>query len=185
MKIDITIIFPGIMIACGVYLLLEKALLKILLGLLIIGNALNMLLLIVSGKAKNPALSDFFTVENMSDPLAQALDLTSIVLSMATGAFIIALSFRSFQNIRADYISDDAEDISVGSPTRSHPVDEIIESEDVYVSEESRVDRVPSPVEMTQDPTGDLEEPIVLDQLSSEEQTNTEKVSFRSPQAED
>ena len=41
------LIVVGLMAACGVYLLLERSLVKMLLGLLLVGNAINLLIIVV------------------------------------------------------------------------------------------------------------------------------------------
>ncbi|NCL75311.1 hypothetical protein AIIKEEIJ_02771 [Rhodococcus sp. YH1] len=44
----------GVLVASGVYLLLERSIIKMLLGLLLIGNGINLLILTLAGPAGGP-----------------------------------------------------------------------------------------------------------------------------------
>ena len=99
----------------GVYLLLERNLTRMLLGLLLIGNAINLLILIVGGPSGNPPIrgrtSDGATTT--ADPLAQGMILTAIVITMGIAAFVLALAYRSYRLTTAEEVSDDPEDARV------------------------------------------------------------------------
>ena len=76
----VLIIVMAVLFACGVYAMLERSLTRVLIGFLLLGNATNLLLLIVMGR---PGVAPFFgsaSVDDMSDPLPQALTLTAIVM---------------------------------------------------------------------------------------------------------
>uniref|UniRef100_UPI003341D10C NADH-quinone oxidoreductase subunit K n=1 Tax=Microbacterium sp. TaxID=51671 RepID=UPI003341D10C len=97
--------------ACGVYAMLERSLTRVLIGFLLLGNATNLLLLIVMGR---PGTAPFFGEEgDLSDPLPQALTLTAIVITFAVSAFLLALIYRSWQLGQADIVADDEEDIAL------------------------------------------------------------------------
>ncbi len=109
----ILIVIMAVLFACGVYAMLERSLTRVLIGFLLLGNAANLLLLIVMGP---PGLAPFFgdaSPEEMSDPLPQALTLTAIVITFAVSAFLLALIYRSWQLGQADTVEDDTEDIAV------------------------------------------------------------------------
>ena len=102
----------GVLIAAGVYLLLERSLMRILAGVMIAGNGVNLLFLVASGPAgAAPLVGE--GPENIADPLPQAMVLTAIVISLATGAFLLAMSYRSFQLEGHDEVADDVEDAIV------------------------------------------------------------------------
>ncbi|MBN9645121.1 Na(+)/H(+) antiporter subunit C [Corynebacterium mendelii] len=113
----VLLLTAGVLIGCGVYLLLERAMTKMLMGLLIAGNGANLLLLTAGGGAGAPPIAgrDTTLTEVDADPLAQAMILTAIVISMAMTAFILALAFRQYRYRTADVISDDAEDKEVAA----------------------------------------------------------------------
>lgn len=116
----VLIIVMGVLFAAGVYAMMERSLTRVLIGFLLIGNAVNLLLLIVMGK---PGLAPFVgdgTSEQMSDPLPQALTLTAIVITFAVSAFLLALIYRSWQLGRADRVEDDAADVAL----RAHGIED-------------------------------------------------------------
>jgi multicomponent Na+:H+ antiporter subunit C len=109
----VLIIVMAVLFACGVYAMLERSLTRVLIGFLLLGNATNLLLLIVMGR---PGIAPFFgagTTEEMSDPLPQALTLTAIVITFAVSAFLLALIYRSWQLGQADTVEDDEADMAV------------------------------------------------------------------------
>ena len=109
----VLIIVMAVLFACGVYAMLERSLTRVLIGFLLLGNAANLLLLIVMGK---PGVAPFFgaaSVDEMSDPLPQALTLTAIVITFAVSAFLLALIYRSWQLGQADTVTDDEADLEV------------------------------------------------------------------------
>ncbi|GAA1977505.1 Na(+)/H(+) antiporter subunit C [Microbacterium pumilum] len=109
----ILIVIMAVLFACGVYAMLERSLTRVLIGFLLLGNATNLLLLIVMGQ---PGVAAFFgaaSTDEMSDPLPQALTLTAIVITFAISAFLLALIYRSWQLGQADTFTDDEADIAV------------------------------------------------------------------------
>ncbi len=114
----------GGLTSAGVYLLLERNLTRMLLGgLLLIGNAVNLLILTVGGDAGNPPIrgrtSDGHTTT--ADPLAQGMILTAIVISMGIAAFVLALAYRSYQLTTAEDVETDPETARVAEAPRWMP----------------------------------------------------------------
>lgn len=109
------LITAGVLISAGAYLLLERAMTKMLMGIMLMGNGANLLLLLSGGRSGQPPIdgrgSDL--TEKVADPLAQGMILTAIVISMAMTAFILALAFRQYRYRSADYIENDAEDAAI------------------------------------------------------------------------
>jgi multisubunit Na+/H+ antiporter MnhC subunit len=123
----VLIVVMAVLFACGVYAMLERSLTRVLIGFLLLGNASNLLLLIVMGR---PGAAPFFGAaekDEFSDPLPQALMLTAIVITFAVSAFLLALIYRSWQLGRADTVEDDAEDMAIR--TRGAEADESIDEE--------------------------------------------------------
>ncbi len=113
----VLIVVMAVLFACGVYAMLERSLTRVLIGFLLLGNATNLLLLIVMGQ---PGIAPFFgaaTPDEMSDPLPQALTLTAIVITFAVSAFLLALIYRSWQLGQADTVEDDEADIAIRERT--------------------------------------------------------------------
>jgi multicomponent Na+:H+ antiporter subunit C len=107
------ILAASTMIGCGVYLVLERSLTRVLVGLVMLGNGVNLLFLVSSGPAgRAPIVGD--DPSRMSDPLPQALVLTAIVISLGTTAFLLAMAYRSWQLTGHDDVQDDVEDAAIG-----------------------------------------------------------------------
>ncbi|NLD84333.1 MAG: Na(+)/H(+) antiporter subunit C [Actinomycetales bacterium] len=109
------LLLAGILCAAGVYLLLERAIIKILLGIMIMSNGVNLLILASGGAPGNPPIRGRGSGDHLadSDPLGQAMILTAIVITAGVGAFILALAYRSYQFTTMDEVADDAEDAKI------------------------------------------------------------------------
>jgi multicomponent Na+:H+ antiporter subunit C len=121
------ILAASAMIGCGVYLVLERSLTRVLVGLVMLGNGVNLLFLISGGPAGRAPIVDTGD-EPMSDPLPQALVLTAIVISLGTTAFVLAMAYRSWQLTGHDDVQDDVEDAAI---RHLAAVDEASESYDL------------------------------------------------------
>jgi multicomponent Na+:H+ antiporter subunit C len=100
------------MIGCGVYLVLERSLTRVLVGLVMLGNGVNLLFLISGGPAGRAPIVGTGRAP-ISDPLPQALVLTAIVISLGTTAFVLAMAYRSWQLTGHDDVQDDVEDAAI------------------------------------------------------------------------
>lgn len=110
----VLLIVMAVLYACGVYLLLERSMTRVLLGFLLVGNATNLLIIIMAGKAGvAPIVEDGVSPQQMTDPLPEALILTAIVITFGVSAFLMALIYRSWRLGRVDDVQDDADDIAM------------------------------------------------------------------------
>lgn len=103
------LIAVGVLVAAGIYLLMERSLSRVIVGAILLGNGINLLILVAGGAAGRPPIvgeSD----EPMSDPLPQAMVLTAIVITLGLTAFLLAMAYRSWQLDRHDEVQDDVED---------------------------------------------------------------------------
>lgn len=113
----------GTLVACGTYLLMDKVLTRILMGILMLGNGANLLILQAGGSAGSPPIMGRDSKvygEEIADPLAQAMILTAIVISMALTAFILTLIYRHYRYRTADIVETDTEDVAVAMAARSN-----------------------------------------------------------------
>lgn len=117
----VTLILIGGLTSVGVYLLLERNLTRMLLGLLLIGNAVNLLLITVGGPSGNPPIRGRTSngETTTADPLAQGMILTAIVISMGIAAFVLALTYRSYRLTTEEEVSNDPEDTRVSQLSSS------------------------------------------------------------------
>jgi multicomponent Na+:H+ antiporter subunit C len=115
----VPLVMIGGLMSVGVYLLLERNLTRMLLGLLVIGNAVNLLILIVGGPSGNPPVRDRVSEGQTAtaDPLVQAMILTAIVISMGIAAFVLSLIYRTYRLTTEDEVENDPESTRVAQMT--------------------------------------------------------------------
>jgi multicomponent Na+:H+ antiporter subunit C len=102
-------IVVGVLFAAGVTLLLERNLTRVILGTTLLGNGVNLLILLGGGYGGPPIVG--VTPESaMSDPLTQAMILTAIVITLGMTAFLLAMAYRSWLLTGHDDVQDDVED---------------------------------------------------------------------------
>ena len=107
------VVISGVLVACGVSLLLERTLTRVLVGVVLLGNGVNVLFLVASGRPGLAPIVGRGTAESMSDPLPQAMVLTAIVITMGVAAFVLALIHRSWVLDADDEVNDDPEDLRI------------------------------------------------------------------------
>src|SRR5699024_5597653 len=86
---------------------------RVLVGILLASNGVNLLFLIAAGPAKLAAFIGLNPPERMTDPLPQAMVLTAIVITLASLAFLLTMAYRSFQLNGHDEVADDVEDAQI------------------------------------------------------------------------
>lgn len=96
----------GCFFTVSIYLLLSRYIIRVLLGVGILGNAVN-LLIFTSGRLTRevpPIIPEHLDVpaEITANPLPQALVLTAIVISFSFFAFLLVLGFRAYQDLKTD-----------------------------------------------------------------------------------
>lgn len=96
----------GVFFTAAIYLLLSRALIRMLLGLVLLGNAVNLLILVAGrlGRTVPPIVPEGATapLAGAANPLPQALILTAIVIGFAMFSFLLVLTYRAYQSLEAD-----------------------------------------------------------------------------------
>jgi len=95
-----TYILCFILFSIGLYCVLRKRnLIKIIIGIGIMEYAVNLFFILVAYRVhgRSPIYSSAGDIENMVDPLPQALVLTSIVIGLAVIALVAALAMRIYE----------------------------------------------------------------------------------------
>ncbi|KEI46129.1 Na(+)/H(+) antiporter subunit C [Saccharopolyspora rectivirgula] len=100
----------AVLYAVGFYLLMQRSLMRILLGIVILGHASNLLLQLAGGPPERAPILHTAPLEEMADPLPQAMALTSIVITFALTTFLLALAYRGWSMLGHDEVRDDVED---------------------------------------------------------------------------
>ncbi len=96
-------IVVGALFTASIYLLLRRTLVKLLIGLAILGNATNLLIFSAAGMRRGlpPVIpADAAQVPALAaDPLPQALILTAIVIGFGVLAFGLALAYQVYKTV--------------------------------------------------------------------------------------
>ncbi|GGB50612.1 cation:proton antiporter [Roseibium aquae] len=100
----------GLFFAVSVYLMLSKQLVRMLLGIAILGNSVNMSIFLNGRLTREvpPVIPQGLLVptEVTANPLPQALVLTAIVISFSFFAFLLVLAFRAYQEVGTDDVNE-------------------------------------------------------------------------------
>lgn len=94
----------------GTWLLLQRRLSRIIIGIGLIGHGSNILLLTSSSGRGLPPIIGSADPTDFADPMPQALALTSIVITFGVTAFLFAMGYRSWKLTHDDVVEDDVED---------------------------------------------------------------------------
>jgi multicomponent Na+:H+ antiporter subunit C len=100
----------GVLYGTGFTLLLSRSLMRVLIGVVVLGHGTNLLLQLAGGPPARPPILGVAPPEQFADPLPQALALTAIVITFALTTFLLALGYRSFVLVGHDEVQDDVED---------------------------------------------------------------------------
>ena len=87
----------GILVAGGIYRLLGGSRVDIIIGLILLSQAANLIILASGGLKHNAAaiIGEDTDIATLADPLPQALVLTAIVIGFGILAFLLTLLIRS------------------------------------------------------------------------------------------
>ena len=96
-------IVVGVMVAGSVYLILDRNLIRFIFGLVLVGNAINLMIFTVGGldSGRPPIIPNPTRAvqEPFANALPQALILTAIVIGFALLSFIFVLFYRAYQDL--------------------------------------------------------------------------------------
>lgn len=109
-------ILVGIFFSVAIYLMLSRHSIRVLLGIAILGNAVNLLLFTAGRLTRDvppiiPAGMDTLPA-GAANPLPQALILTAIVISFSFFCFLLVLTWRAFQELQ----TDDTDEMRTAEP---------------------------------------------------------------------
>ena len=89
----------GILFAAGTYLILRPNLLRIVLGMALYSNGVNLLMITCGGFSKSweaPFAGAGADPAKLMDPIPPDIILTAIVISFAVGALFLTISYRVY-----------------------------------------------------------------------------------------
>lgn len=93
----------GVLTACGIYLLLRGRTFPVIVGLALLGYAVNLFLFSTGGLHTHSAAVIGESI-SPADPLPQALVLTAIVIGFAMTAFVVILAIRARSELGSDHV---------------------------------------------------------------------------------
>jgi multicomponent Na+:H+ antiporter subunit C len=139
----VSFITIGVLVGCGVTLLLERSLSRILLGVILLGNGVN-LLIVFGGRSGDPPVAGVGDEAVMSDALPQAMVLTAIVITFGFTAFLLAISYRSWYLNGDDEVPDDLEDRQIVRRAANREVSAAEQAGEPAVADPQQID-APAP----------------------------------------
>lgn len=100
----------GALIASGLYMMMRRSMIKLLIGLSLLSHAANLLIFTAAGLVRGhaPLIPEGETVppSPYADPVPQALILTAIVIGFGVLAFSIALVYRAYDVTETDDLDE-------------------------------------------------------------------------------
>ncbi|MFV0318288.1 MAG: NADH-quinone oxidoreductase subunit K [Microthrixaceae bacterium] len=98
----------AVLAAAGTYLVMHRTLTRIILGLGMLSNAVNLLILTAGGSPGDAPVVG--TGGDFTDPVPQALVLTAIVIGFGVISFLLSMAYRSWTIDGNDEVEDDIAD---------------------------------------------------------------------------
>jgi multicomponent Na+:H+ antiporter subunit C len=110
----------GVLVAAGVFLLSRRGTLRLVLGFVLLGHAVNLVILAAGGASRrDPAfIGDDLDLASAADPLPQAFVLTAIVITFGVTVFLLGLAARSSVRDETDDETDDEAGDEAGEAPR-------------------------------------------------------------------
>ena len=140
------VVLTAVLFGAGISIMLERSITRVLIGFLLVGNAVNILIYLMSGApGLPPILGDGVDPDEISDPLPQAFVLTAIVINLGITAFMLALIYRSWWlaqlGAKGDLVDDEEEDVQDAEEAadliRSSAADDAAIQEIIVASDEA------------------------------------------------
>ena len=96
----------GVFFGVGIHLLQQRGVLRLALGVAMLGHGAHLALMTVAGPQRGAPPVISAEVEVYADPLPQALVLTAIVIGFGVTAFLLALCYRTYQEFGTDDLAE-------------------------------------------------------------------------------
>lgn len=98
----------SILFGVGVFLTLQRDILRVVIGIIMISNSANLFIIAAGLRRGEPPIYPLAQGGAVSDPLVQAMALTAIVISSSVAALLFSLVYRLY----ASHRTVDLEDVS-------------------------------------------------------------------------
>jgi multicomponent Na+:H+ antiporter subunit C len=103
----------AVLFSVGTYLVLQRKLSRIIIGLALLSHGANVLLLAAGRNGFAPLIGGPHEPDYYADPLPQAMALTTIVITFGVTALLLAMAYRSWLLDHDDDVPDDTTDQEV------------------------------------------------------------------------
>ncbi|MGL1922073.1 MAG: Na+/H+ antiporter subunit C [Hyphomicrobiales bacterium] len=109
-------VLVGLIFATSTYLMMSRSVIRLVLGVALLGNAVNLLIFTVGRVTREippiiPA-DQHGTLTGIANPLPQALILTAIVIGFALFSFVLVLTYRAYESLG----TDNSDDMRIAEP---------------------------------------------------------------------
>lgn len=113
----------GVLFATGTWMVMQRTLTRVILGIALVSHGVNLLLIYAGGP---PGTPPFIGLDEgvLSDSLSQAMILTAIVIAFGLTGFLLALAYRSWLLTGHDEVEDDVEDRRIARHALEAPPEE-------------------------------------------------------------
>ncbi len=131
--------------AVGAFLMLRRDLIRLIAGMIMIGNAAN-LFIMASALRRGRAAVLPGTGEEIADPLVQALVLTAIVISFATAAMALVIVYRVYTSHYSMDLTElsaaEEEQSELDEPASADLIDQDVEEDVEEMPDDAKVEVV-------------------------------------------
>lgn len=112
-------VLVGLIFATSTYLMMSRSVIRLVLGVALLGNAVNLLIFTVGRVTREippiiPA-DQHGTLTGIANPLPQALILTAIVIGFALFSFVLVLTYRAYESLG----TDNSDDMRIAEPEKT------------------------------------------------------------------
>lgn len=104
------VVLVAVLAGAGTYLVMHRTLTRIILGLAMLGNAVNLLILTSGSSPGDAPVVGTGDEAAFADPVPQALVLTAIVIGFGVLSFLLSMAYRSWTIDGNDEVEDDIAD---------------------------------------------------------------------------
>ena len=126
----ITLAVAAVLFTVGTYLVLQRTLSRVIIGLGVLSHGANLLIMMAGGGPGQPPVLPVAENQPVADPLSQAMVLTAIVITFGITAFLLALALRGYLLTGNDEVEDDIEDRRIARA--KHAADEPGPDDDMH-----------------------------------------------------
>ncbi|MCC6315216.1 MAG: NADH-quinone oxidoreductase subunit K [Thermomicrobiales bacterium] len=132
-----TAIAVAILFGAGAYLLLKRDLIRVVVGVVLMSNAINLFIVSASLRRGRAPIYPLPPDARVADPLVQAMTLTAIVITFGVSALLLSMVYRVYTS----HLSLDLDDLAAAEE-RAAAADDREAIAQAYAREAAERDRL-------------------------------------------